>query len=233
MKSARGSARRARRCDSTMIENIRDEILRVLEKNILLKYLETDDDKVFDEDEHKKEVLEELSYHIGDHLVSDLMLSQLVDLHGKNYTEIDGKKHPYNITSVYWRMEDIINEKEKPKEFRNKSSKLFGKGIYHIHHSQSFYIEDNHIRFFKNKYKDNKSVIARIQEIAKLYPNNEPIPTFVYETLLESLDWDKKTGEWILFQKIDRKIYFIGLALHNSKDNNDELLFAKIRDYIK
>ena len=97
-------------------ENIREQILNDLKNNILFKYLETNENLIFDRSIHEIEVRKELKHHIKDNLVSKLMLSQLIDLHGKRFTEINGKKHPYNLTYIYWRMEDVIKGKVKQKE---------------------------------------------------------------------------------------------------------------------
>jgi hypothetical protein len=215
-----------------MITNLHDEIIKTLENNIMFKYANIEDTIIINREQHRLEVIEEIKHYIGESKVSELMLFQLTDLHGKNYIEIDGKKHPYNIGEIYLKMKDIITGNEKQKKFHNKKSKLYGKGIYHVHHSQSFYIEDNHIRYFKIKYPNSETIIGRLQELTKQYPDKEPIPILIYETLIESISWDKKTGEWILFQRKNQNYYFIGLAIHNYGDEDDSALYEKIREYI-
>ncbi len=130
-------------------------------------------------------------------------------------------------------LESIIKMEVDYKTFDRSESLFFGKNVLHVHHSQSFYIEDNHIRYFKHKYKTEKSVIARMNESLQTKPDCNPEYEIVYETLMESMTWDKKTGEWILFQKTGDQYYFIALALHDSEDIEDKQLFGEIQDYIR
>lgn len=213
--------------------SIKDDLLSTLESNIVLKYLRITDDEDFDYEKNKKDVLEELVYHIGENTCSELMVDQLVQLHARNYVLINNKRHPYHLTEVYWRMQSIIKNEIPFKKFKNKKSKLFGKGILHVHHSQSFYLEDNQIRYIKWKYKTDKSIEDRISQIKIERPKCNPILDFFYETLMESINWRMKTGEWILFQNKDNKFHFIGLGLHNSDDNNDEVLAKEILRYLR
>ena len=212
---------------------MKSDIIDTLASNIRYKYLDVSKDEEIDYEKNKRNVIEEIKYHIGENSISDLMLDQLIQIHGRNYVLIYEKRHPYHLNEIYWRMESIVKEEISYKEFLNKESKLYGRKVLHVHHSQSFYIEDNQIRYIKWKYKEPQSLEDRVKEIATEGLTNNPILEFVNETLIKSMDWNMKTGEWILFQHKDSEFHFIGLALHNSDDINDEMLEKVIGKYIK
>jgi len=212
--------------------NLRDEIIDYLLRNISLRYTHRDQDESFDEIKHEKEVKEELNDHIRNSEISKLFLMQLTFLHAKNYVVINNKAHPYNITEIYWDLEKIVKGKVEHKPFDRKKSMLYGKNLLHSHHSRSFYTEDNHIRYFKKKYPTEESVIEAIKNIKHKSPEQSDVSTFVITTLLDSIEWEEKTGEWIIFKKEEEKIKFIALALHQVDDRIDENIYEQIKEYI-
>jgi hypothetical protein len=211
---------------------IRDEIIKTLESNIRYETLQTTEEKQYDKKEHEKEVISELKYHIGNNTYSPLFLNQLTQLHGIHYVEIQGKKHPYDISLIYWTLESIIRKQVPYKTFTRKTSFLFNKNLLHTHHHESFYIERNTINYFKRKYKTDESVIKRLDELQLLYPDHKPHPLLIIETLNESNNRIDKTGQWIIFRQANNAFYFICLALHNSSDKNDKILYEEIKGYI-
>ena len=71
-------------------------------------------------------------------------------------------------------------------------------------------------------------------ELRVEYPDvNNLFPIFANELFLESVSWDKKTGEWIVYHKVDDCLKFLCLYIHDSDDTNDEKLFSLIEDEIQ
>jgi len=212
---------------------VRESIIENLEKSIMFKYLELPEDEEYDIEFHENQVIQELQYHIGNNQYSKLFLQQLTQLHGAKYVEIRNKKHPYQLSPIYWMLEKIIKNEIPFKEFKRKKSLLYGKNVYHVHHSQSFYIEDNHIRYFKQKYKTEESLTDRIAELLSKNPDCNPVFEIVYECLMESMTWIDKTGEWILFQNKNGLYYFLALGIHDANDKEDKKLYDEIIEYVQ
>jgi hypothetical protein len=213
--------------------NLRDKIIQTMESMPKFDTLNATDEKQYDKTHHEKEVISELKYHIGDTGYSKLFLNQLTQLHGAGYVEINDKKYPYNLTPIYWRLEEIINKKIEFKDFRKKESFLYGKNIFHVHHSQAFYISNNAINYFKRSYPSDESVKEKLTDICINHPDNNSSATFGIDILLTSINSPRKTGEWIIFQNTGNRFHFICLALHNTKeDKNDEQLFNQIKSHL-
>ena len=213
--------------------NYREEMLKEFYSMPFFNHSNITEDKEYDIEHHKGEVVHELKHHIKDNIYSKLFLEQFTQLHGLGYVEIDGYKHPYEKTQIYWTLESIIKKEVEYKEFTKDKSMLKGLGIYHVHHSQSFYIMNNFIKFFKKKYPNEDSLKKRIDELVKKNPNCNPCSIISCEAVIESQSQVDITGEWILFQEKNGKYYFIALALHDYSDKNDEKLYNKIKDEIK
>ncbi len=188
----------------------------------------------FDRDKTKQQVIEEITYHLNGNSASELLINQLTELYGNGYVTILNKKHPYNKHYIYHDMEKIIKEEIQHKPFIREDSLLKGKNIFHSHHSKLFYMNYNFIQYFKRKYRTDDDVVQRISEIKKLNVVTENLFIyFIYEVMKDSIDKnDKKTGQWIIFQKVKDKINFICLYLHNDGDNNDEQLYLFIKDFL-
>lgn len=214
--------------------SLRLKIIDTLQKSIKFDCLKAPPIKSnFDFNKHKAELLGELQYHLGsNNIYSEFFLEQLTKLHGLNFVEINNKYIPYNLTIIYKTLKKIINREIEYKKFNNQNSLFLNKGVFHVHHSQNFYDEQNHINYFKDKYKNDKSLIDEIQVLNK-EGCEKPILEIVYKTLMESYSWKKRTGEWILFQEVGNRIYFIALALHNYNDQNDKKLYNSIKVHLK
>jgi hypothetical protein len=212
--------------------NVRDEIKQALETGLRFSTLKVPD-QPYDIKYHEKEVAEELKHHIGNVRYSKLFLKQLGQLHGTDYVEINNEKHPYDLSSIYWIMEDIIKQKLDYKIFKGEKSPLSNKNIFHVHHHQSFYMARNIINYYTRTYTSEESVRERINFFSSKYPNHNPKEVFCNSVLLQTLNSPCKTGQWIIFQYSNNLYYFICLALHNTgKDNNDKLLFRQIEHHL-
>lgn len=184
--------------------------------------------RLFDKKSIRKQVYEELSYHLKGHKASKLLIRQLIELYGNGYVTILEKKHPYDRFDIYTSIEGIISGREEERPFHNPLLK--NKNIYHAHHSHSFYINYNFMEHFSNKYKTDDDINRRLKQIKKRNPKNkDTVPVLLNEALLESVGKKKKTGQWIVYQRCDSKINFICLYLHNE---NDKQLYKFIRRYI-
>ncbi len=210
------------------MNSIRQKIISELEKLDIFKYINKEEG-VFDRCEYENQVSEELNHQIKEHSYSTILKNQIIDIYGQGFVSIVGHKHPYEPMDIYISISNIVERSVPPKKFKKKESHLYGKNIYHSHHSQSFYSMVNCIRYFKQKYISDKQVVKRLAAIQKEHSNEENIVAlFAKEVLLESLTWEKKTGEWIVYQINNGKFHFICLYIHDAHDKNDEKLFSLI-----
>lgn len=214
------------------MQDIRNEILAEFESLDVFKYTNAPA-RDFDQKSCETIVKEALHHHCKGHQYSNVIKTQLINIYGNGFVEICGHKHPYEPHNIFWRMEDVINNRAIHKPFKKKNSLLFNKEIYHTHHSQSFYSMYNCIRYFKDKYRDDHDVYNRLKKLKQEHPEVANImPVFAHEVLLESISWSKKTGEWVVYQKCGNKIRFLCLYIHDYEDKNDEQLFSLIKEEI-
>jgi len=213
-------------------EDIKNYILDKLEKNKFLKYASWDNESDGRHVNPLSSVMEEMQYYINDTWVSPLFISQLDELNRKQFVTVIGKKHPFRSRDIFLKMKEVINGEIIGKPFLKKNSKLYGLGISHIHHNENFYLEDNHIRFIKRMFPDEESVLRRLEEIKLQNPTENELHTFFYETLINSINWKEKTGEWIVYQRKDEKVRFLCLYVHDQEDKNDEILFREIERFL-
>ena len=220
---------------SRKYKGIRDYILNKLRENICF---ESGTDGFYNSrniEDCEEEVNFELSKYGEACKFSVLFYSQLIELHSKGYVEIDDNRYLYHPKYIYDKISQIIEDAKKAriKLFNKTQSVLQGKNIYHIHHNQINHLEKNHIRYIERKYPDDLSIERRLNELIKLYPEQNPVSIFVYEALMETVEWKGKTGEWIVFQKKDDIYNFLCLANHIPKtDKRDTSLFQKIENYL-
>jgi hypothetical protein len=213
---------------------IRDKIIAYLEKE---RYRYTQQPEVeFDRNAYDKQVTEELDHHTKQHSYSALFKNQIIDLYGQGFVNICGLKHPYEFPDISNIIDGIVQGRVKPKPFNRKSSCLYGKDIYHSHHSQSFYIEKNQSIYFQRKYKNDEQIIKELKKIQKERPEiKNAVPILMTRNLLESINRRDKTGEWIVYQKKNDKIHFLCLHVHDNEENridNDSHLFSIIKDHL-
>lgn len=92
----------------------------------------------------------------------------------------------------------------------------------------------NCIRYFEKKYTADDDVWKRLKELRSEYPKIENLfPVFANEVLLESVSWQKKTGEWLVYAKHGEKIKFLCMYIHDSTDQNDGKLLSLIKEEIE
>jgi len=173
----------------------------------------------FDHDEYEEAVEIELKHHLNGHRSTRILRDQLVDISRNGYVEICGFKHPYNRSVIYWRMEEVINNIAKRKfhkPFSRNASYLYNKNIYHVHHSQTFYSLRNCVRYIEKKYPTDDAIWRRLEQLRVEHPDVKNLfPIFSNELLLESVSWDNKTGEWIVYQKSGENLKFLCLYIHD------------------
>ncbi len=205
------------------MKNIRDNLVRELKNLDRFKHVNKDEVS-FDRSRFENQVSEELNHHVNNNSYSNFLKNQIIDLYGQGFVSILGFNHPYEPLDIYYSIDRIVSKKESPKLYRN--SLLSAKNIYHSHHSRNFYSLYNCIRYFYSKYKSDDDVLARLAAIQNKHPDREDITIlFINEVFLESLKWEKKTGEWIVYREMNEKYHFICLYIH---DSNDERLFNLI-----
>ena len=187
-----------------------------------------------DRESCRKEVVERLKFHCAAHTFSDLIIEQLIDLIGKSYVEICDQRLPYNVTEVFWCMELISTNQCQDKVFNKKGSLLRGRNIYHAHHAQTHYTHFNLIRYFKEKYPDDESILKAVHQLQAKHPGrNDHWRIFASKVFQGSLHWNKKTGEWIVYEKDGGKINFLCLYIHDHDDKNDSRLNSLIAGHTK
>lgn len=228
----RGKAKRRQVVIKRLMENIKNKILAEFVNLDVFRHT-TVEPQDFDRDVYEKTVIEELQYHCKEHQYSSVLKNQLIDLHGNGFVTICGLRHPYELKDIYWTIEDTIKNQAPHKSFSRKKSYLKNKNIYHTHHSQAFYSMGNCIRYFKKMYAKDEDVWRHLRELQLKHPEIENImPAFAYTVLIESLSWNNKKGEWIVYEKIGDRINFLCLYIHNDEDKDDQQLFSLIKEEI-
>lgn len=184
----------------------------------------------YDKSDIQSDVIDALNFYCPSQSFSRLLIDQLIELQGSGMVKICDYSHPYIPTEIYWTLRKIVNGEIDYKPFKKKSSKLFGRKVLHVHHSQSFYIMKNCIRYFENRYKDDNQILKRLLELQIEYPErNDHMVLFANEVLSSSVEWPKKTGEWIVYQLVDDSFHFLCLYIHDYEDSDD----SKLYDFIK
>jgi hypothetical protein len=231
---------------------LREEILAVLKRAGSITHSKINDDYHFKNEEYsKKEVINELEYHIGKQQYSALFLEQMAILHEGGHISI---KYPYTDKvereyympdDIYLRLHDLIERRAIHEEipFKKNSSYLKGKNLFHIHHNPMNYIDYNICKYFNRKYPTDEDIIKDLELLDKQHdkPINELIKYLVTRCSQEALEFPaivkKKpfriTGEWLIYQRKNDRFNFIGLFLHNDKtDRDDKNLYDLVKPYL-
>ena len=214
--------------------------MKNIHANVILKFQQLDvfkyatwEPRIYDHTACEQDVKEALQYHCPDHTYSDLLLEQLIELQGSGFVKICEQNHPYEIFEVFEAMARIINNKSIQKPFKNKRSFLYKKNIFHTHHSQAFYSLKNCTRYFEEQYSNDAEILKRIGELQRSYPDrHDYYALFAKEVFMQSLNWSKKTGEWLIYEKIENQVHFICLYVHNYGDTNDRKFYSFIKKYL-
>lgn len=218
---------------------VRQQFINFLKQNISCETVDNGFYQRLDLDECMKRVKENLTrIHILDNC-SAIFINQLIALQQRGYIEINNSRYRYHPQNIYLRIESLLSGKIKPQLFNKKKSLLRGNSIYHIHHGINTYFEKNQIRCFERKYEDDHAVMKRLDEYKTMNPDINPWLMLYHEieiaTENDSDNWGKRTGEWIVFQKIDDKYKFLCLAVHeydSDKDKTDATLYNLIKDHL-
>lgn len=188
----------------------------------------------YNEIEARRDVEETLLYHYPKQTFATVFKNQLTELHWSGVVELCNRLHPYEPHEIYLTMERIISGEIQHKPFTNKCSKLFNKNLFHAHHSETFYIGMNCIRYFKRHFKDDSSILTRLAEIQREYPlRTDHVVIFANEVLMNSVNWQYKTGEWIVYQKNEGNFHFLCLYVHDHDGADDSKLYALIKNELR
>lgn len=91
----------------------------------------------------------------------------------------------------------------------------------------------NLMRYFKNKFKTDADIENALVDLKQEYPGrNDYDKVFAIRTFQRSLMWEKRTGEWIVFQLIEEKLHFVCLYVHNPGDDKDQKMYEFIKNYL-
>ncbi|MCF7354443.1 hypothetical protein [Vibrio sp. CK2-1] len=146
-------------------------------------------------------VEEALSYHCPKYNISDLLKLQLSQLYHQGYVVIENIAVAVPVTSVLSVLERIGDIGNGRGKLRNISNKL-GFKVLHTHFGQSSFIVENWTNHAKR---------------TKLQDQSLDIET-MYQSLMESVSSDYKTGEWIVYSKHNGSITLWCLWLHKAGD---------------
>ncbi len=214
------------------LESLRDKIAFELAKLDVFRYVNINPSQ-FDRGDLETHVVAELEYHCQGNKFTNCLKNQLIDLYVNGYVEICGFKHPYDPSDIYLAIETVVENQVTPKPFTRKKSLLYGKNVFHVHHSQSFYSVYNCIRYFERKYQCDSKVWKRLRELKREVPGRTDLFTVLAnEVFLESVAMPDKTGEWLVFLKEIDKPKFLCVFIHNSTDPEDSELYSLVKDEV-
>ncbi|HBC3451079.1 TPA: hypothetical protein KDY51_005003 [Vibrio parahaemolyticus] len=147
-------------------------------------------------------VEEALSFHCPTCNVSDLLKLQLSQLYHQGYVVIENIAVAVPVTSVLSVLERISDIGNGRGKLRNISDQV-GFKVLHTHFGQSSFIVENWANHAKR---------------TKLQDQNLNMET-MYQSLIESISNDYKTGEWVVYSKHNGSITIWGLWLHEAGDD--------------
>jgi hypothetical protein len=146
-------------------------------------------------------VEEALSFHCPTCNASDLLKLQLSQLYHQGYVVIESIAVAVSVTSVLSVLERISDIGNGRGKLRSISDQV-GFKVLHTHLGQSSFIVEN----WTNHAKRTK---LQDQEL-----NMETM----YQSLIESISKDYKTGEWVVCSKHNESVTIWGLWLHEAGD---------------
>ncbi len=184
--------------------------------------------------ESREYVVEALGFHCPGGSYSDLIMEQLVELHRGGSVKIGADYYPYVLRNLFCEMELVLKGEKIHKLFQSKKSELYGRSIYHVHHSPNHEIITNLIRYMRKHYKSDDIIVDQLSKLKTEHPHRDDYMTmFVHKALMNSYEWTEKTGEWLVFQKEGKNIHFVCLYLHNYDDTHDQEFYSFIENELK
>lgn len=153
-------------------------------------------------DDYTTQIEEALSYYCDNEYVSEYLKKQISQIIHQGYLIIYDKSFATPVRTIYEKMEGIVKGVKGRGKLKNISNVL-GFDVFHVHFGESSCIVENWINYEK---KTNSYDLS--------FPKES-----IYESLISSLSKKDKTGEWLVYSKIDGKIKFWCIWFHESGDN--------------
>lgn len=170
-----------------------------LTKFIIPIYRDIECEQKWNYDNYVAQIEEAIYYHCNNQFVSKYFKEQISQMIHQNYLIINNKPFSVPVRTIYEAMENVVKGRKSRGKLRNISDVL-GFDVFHVHFGQSSFIVKNWINYIK---KHNSSLTKEL----------------LYENLISSLSKKDKTGEWLVYSKIDDRIKFWCIWLHESGDN--------------
>ncbi|EHY0959268.1 hypothetical protein K2C03_004358 [Vibrio vulnificus] len=215
------------------MNELRSKIFKSIEHLDSIKYLSKCDIEQSKLLKVLPEVQKALEYYCPTSTFSDLIQNQLAMVASHQCVELNGKLYPYIWSDLLERMRLVEINKPTYKPFNGKGSPLKGYDLYHVHHSLNFEIMFNFKRYFERKFPEDGLIHEAVNEIKREHPERKDYwAIFMKSQIIKSVEWDakNKTGEWLIYQVLDGRIHFIGLALHETSDKS---LFEQLEPHLK
>ncbi|MGP1832929.1 hypothetical protein ACTTBA_07595 [Shewanella frigidimarina] len=151
-------------------------------------------------EDYSAKVDEALAYHCPNAMISFQMKQQISKLYHQGYVVIENQPIAVPVLSVFRELE-IITSCNKGRKLKN-ITKSVGFEVLHSHFGQSSFIVENWVNHAKStKLKEQKLSIENM-----------------YSSLLESVSKSKKTGEWVVYSRLNQTVQFWCLWLHEAGD---------------
>ncbi|MEG3220253.1 hypothetical protein PD716_06390 [Vibrio gigantis] len=159
--------------------------------------------------DYEDRIEEALSVHCSNCNVSDLLKLQLSQLYHQGYAVIENNAVAVPVASVLSVLESITVASKGRGKLRHISNQL-GFAVMHTHFGQSSFIVENWANHARRSKLRDKSLNVET----------------MYQSLMDSVSNNDKTGEWVVYSKHNGSITLWCLWLHKA---GDEALVHQIR----
>ncbi|MEG3753581.1 hypothetical protein [Psychromonas arctica] len=141
---------------------------------------------------------EALEYHCPNSTFSLSMKQQISKLYHQGYVVIENLPVAVPVHAVLRELE-IIASSNKGRKLK-KITNGVGFEVLHSHFGQSSFIVENWANYVKNLKLDEQEINVET----------------MYSSLLESVSKPKKTGEWVVYSRLNQTVHFWCLWLHEA-----------------
>ena len=176
-----------------------DKFIKLLDIPI---YHDIESEQKWNYDNYAAQIEEALSYHCDNEYVSEYLKKQISQMIHQGYLIICDKPFSTPVRTIYEKMEAIVKGVKGRGKLKNISN-ILGFDVFHIHFGESSCIIENWVNYTK---KTNSCDLSFTKEL-------------IYESLISSLSKKNKTGELLVYSKIDGKIKFWCIWFHEAGDN--------------
>lgn len=184
-----------------------DELIRSLDVPICR---DLDREQTWCFDEYSEQVNESLDFHCSEAITSDYLKNQISQMIHQGYVLFGDTTFATPVRNIYEVMEGVVNG-SYGRKLRNISNGI-GFEVLHSHFGHSSCIIENWGNHAKKTCLANQSFTHE----------------GVYENLISSLSKHIKTGEWLVYSKLDGGIKFWCIWLHPINDTTSDNQLIKV-----